>query len=98
MSLEKLKYFELESERVKNFDLKRKSGKDIVDYVSSFGRECVNMFVNEVKQRDVLLTKAGQRVFIDKSGNQIKRNSTMSKQEQYSKVSQLIYEKLENHR
>lgn len=59
MSLEKLKYFELESERVKNFDLKRKSGKDIVDYVSSFGRECVNMFVNEVKQRDVLLTKAG---------------------------------------
>ena len=98
MSLEKLRHFESESERVKNFDLKKKSGKDIVDYVSSFGRQCVDLFVHEVKQRDMLLTKAGQRIFLDKNGNHIRRNSTMVKAEQFSKVSQLIYEKLENHR
>lgn len=61
MQIDKIKRLEIETERVKKFNLKNKSGKEIVDYVSSFGRSCVDTFIKEVQARDVLLTKANQK-------------------------------------
>lgn len=36
----------------KDFDAKRKSGKQIVDYFSSLGKEGIELFVNEAKNRN----------------------------------------------